>query len=165
VIDCLKGRHVCRMILDGHPLTGTTFGVAGTNRPLAKLWTNEASELHADGIEGQAMTISDHLLRIADWLSQVELGSPKADRTIHWALSRKGPVLAYTRNEAAARLLLPEGFEWRADIYSSRLVYASCGRRRLNNEFPSPRHKQWGRTLPLAMCGAVLRVYSKLGRD
>jgi hypothetical protein len=141
------------------------FGAGGTIMPLADFWTNQGPRLHADDVGGQMMIISDHLLRIADWLSQVELGSPDADRAIHRALGRKGPVLAYTRNEAAARLLLPDGFEWRVDTYSSRLVYASCGRTGLDGEFPHPRHKQWGRTLPLAMCGAVLRAYSKLARD
>jgi hypothetical protein len=37
VIDCLKGGHVCRLTLDGHPLTGSTFGVAGTITPLVDL--------------------------------------------------------------------------------------------------------------------------------
>jgi hypothetical protein len=148
-----------------HQLSDMIFGVAGTIMPLVDLWTDEGSELHADGVEGQAMIISDHLLRVADWLSQVELGSPEADCTIHRALGRKGPVLAYTRNEAATRLLLPDGFEWRTDTYSSRLVYVSCGRTGLDGGFPHPRHKQWGRTLPLAMCGAVLRAYSQLARD
>jgi hypothetical protein len=41
VIDCLKGGHVCRLTLDGHPLTGTTFGVAGTITPLVDLWLEE----------------------------------------------------------------------------------------------------------------------------
>lgn len=37
VIDCMKGGHVCRLTLDGHPLTGMTFGVAGTITPLVDL--------------------------------------------------------------------------------------------------------------------------------
>ncbi len=37
VIDCLKGGHVCRLTLNGHPLTGSTFGVAGTITPLVDL--------------------------------------------------------------------------------------------------------------------------------
>jgi hypothetical protein len=41
VIDCMKGGHVCRLILDGHPLTGMSFGVAGTITPLVDLWLNE----------------------------------------------------------------------------------------------------------------------------
>lgn len=35
------GGHLCRLTLDGHPLTGTTFGVAGTITPLVDLWTDE----------------------------------------------------------------------------------------------------------------------------
>ena len=54
---------------------------------------------------------SDHLLRIADRLSQVGTGSLEADRAIHDALGQDGPVLPYTREEEAARLLLPAGFE------------------------------------------------------
>jgi hypothetical protein len=41
VIDCLKGGHVCRLTLDGHPLTGSTFGFAGTITPLVDLWLDE----------------------------------------------------------------------------------------------------------------------------
>ena len=41
VIDCMKGGHVCRLTLDGHPLTGMTFGVAGTITPLVDLWLDE----------------------------------------------------------------------------------------------------------------------------
>ena len=41
VIDCLKGANVCRLTLDGHPLTGMTFGVAGTITPLVNLWLEE----------------------------------------------------------------------------------------------------------------------------
>jgi hypothetical protein len=41
VIDCMKGAHVCRLTMDGHPLTRVTFGVAGTITPLIKLWLEE----------------------------------------------------------------------------------------------------------------------------
>jgi hypothetical protein len=37
----MKGGHVCRLILDGHPLTGMSFGVAGTITPLVDLWLDE----------------------------------------------------------------------------------------------------------------------------
>ena len=37
-IDCMKGRHVCRLTMDGHPLTGMSFGVAGTITPRVGLW-------------------------------------------------------------------------------------------------------------------------------
>jgi hypothetical protein len=35
----------------------------------------------------------------------------EADRTIHTALGLTGPVQPYTREKAAARSLLPEGFK------------------------------------------------------
>lgn len=108
------------------------------------------------------MTTSDCLLRIADRLDDVEAGSPEADRAIHDALGREGPVFPYSRNEAAARLLLPEGFEWREGTYSGELAYASCCRQGLDEGFPYPRHGQWGRTPALAMCGAVLRAQAAL---
>jgi hypothetical protein len=39
--DCQKGGYVCRLILDGHPLTGMSFGVAGTITLLVDLWIEE----------------------------------------------------------------------------------------------------------------------------
>jgi hypothetical protein len=36
-IECLKGGHVCGLVLDGHPLTGLTFGGIGTVTPLVDL--------------------------------------------------------------------------------------------------------------------------------
>jgi hypothetical protein len=41
VIDCMKGGHVCRLLLPAHPLTGMSFGVAGTITPLVDLWLDE----------------------------------------------------------------------------------------------------------------------------
>ena len=41
MIDCQKGGYVCRLTLDGHPLTGRTFGVAGTITPSLDLWLDE----------------------------------------------------------------------------------------------------------------------------
>lgn len=41
VIDCLKGGHVCLLSMDGHPLSGMSFGVAGTITPLVDLWLGE----------------------------------------------------------------------------------------------------------------------------
>jgi hypothetical protein len=108
------------------------------------------------------MATFNHLIRIADRLGQVETGSPKADRAIHDALGREGPMLAYTRQEEAARLLLPTGFEWRDATYSSGLVYASCRRQGLDEGFPHPHHGQWGKTPALAMCGAVMRAWAAL---
>ena len=40
-IDCQKGGHVCRLTLDRHPLTGMTFGVAGTITPLVDRWCDQ----------------------------------------------------------------------------------------------------------------------------
>jgi hypothetical protein len=53
----------------------------------------------------------DYLIRLANRLAKVEAGSPAADQAIHAALGRSGPVLPYTRDDAAVRELLPEGFE------------------------------------------------------
>jgi hypothetical protein len=41
VIDCMKGGYVCRLLLPAHPLTGMSFGVAGTITPLVDLWLDE----------------------------------------------------------------------------------------------------------------------------
>jgi hypothetical protein len=41
VIDCMKGGHVCRLLLPAHPLTGMSFGVAGTITLLVDLWLVE----------------------------------------------------------------------------------------------------------------------------
>ncbi|MDQ3452275.1 MAG: hypothetical protein M3493_06190, partial [Actinomycetota bacterium] len=38
VIDCMKGGHVCRLLLPVHPLTGMSFGVVDTITPLVDLW-------------------------------------------------------------------------------------------------------------------------------
>ena len=109
------------------------------------------------------MTTFDRFIRMADRLGQVEAGSPEADRAIHDALSREGPVLAYTSEELAARLLLPAKFEWMEHTYSGGMVYAACRRSgRGDDGFRHPHHGQWGRTLPLAMCGAVLRAHAGL---
>ena len=40
-IRCLKGGHVCALLMEGHPLHGATFGVAGTVTPLVDLWVEE----------------------------------------------------------------------------------------------------------------------------
>jgi hypothetical protein len=104
------------------------------------------------------------LIRIADRLAQLEAGSAEADRTIHDATGQVGPVLLYTRDGAAARGLLPEGFEWLASIYAGVTVYAACRRIGLRGGVPHPHHGQWGRTLPLAMCGAVVRAYAGLAK-
>jgi hypothetical protein len=41
VIDCMKGGHVCRLSMNEHPLSGMSFGVAGTITPLVDLWLEE----------------------------------------------------------------------------------------------------------------------------
>jgi hypothetical protein len=65
-------------------------------------------------------------IRIADRLTKVAAGSIEADRTIHAALGLTGPVQPYTREEAAARSLLPAGLEWVPPHYSGPVVYAAC---------------------------------------
>ena len=40
-IRCLKGGHVCALLMKGHPLDGHTFGVVGTVTPLVDLWIRE----------------------------------------------------------------------------------------------------------------------------
>ena len=40
-IRCLKGGHVCALLVEGHPLHGATFGVVGTVTPLVDLWVEE----------------------------------------------------------------------------------------------------------------------------
>jgi hypothetical protein len=37
----MKGGHVCRLLLPEHPLSGMSFGVAGTITPLVDLWLDE----------------------------------------------------------------------------------------------------------------------------
>jgi hypothetical protein len=71
-------------------------------------------------------------------------------------------VLAYSREEPAARSLLPAGFEWRPPHYIGPLIYAACRRSGMDGEWPYPHHGQLGRTLPLAMCGAVMRACAAL---
>ena len=40
-IRCMPGGHVCALYLDGHPLTGRSFGVVGTITPLVDIWLDE----------------------------------------------------------------------------------------------------------------------------
>jgi hypothetical protein len=40
-IRCLKGGHVCALLMEEHPLNGATFGVVGTVTPLVDLWIRE----------------------------------------------------------------------------------------------------------------------------
>ena len=40
-IRCLKGGHVCALLMEGHPLHGAAFEVVGTVTPLVDLWVEE----------------------------------------------------------------------------------------------------------------------------
>ena len=40
-IRCLKGGHVCALLMPDHALHGSTFGVPGTITPLVDLWIRE----------------------------------------------------------------------------------------------------------------------------
>jgi hypothetical protein len=78
------------------------------------------------------------------------------------AIEREGQVLSYTSHEGAAWCLLPPGFEWIPSTYAGRQVNGACRRSKLDGAWPYPHHGQWGRTLPLAVCGAVMRAYAAL---
>jgi hypothetical protein len=110
------------------------------------------------------VTSFNHLIRIADRLGEVTAGSSAADLTIHLAIEREGHVLSYTSHEGAAWGLLPPSFEWIPSTYAGHRVYAACRRSGLDGEWPHPHYGQWGRTLPLAMCGAVIRAYATLAK-
>jgi hypothetical protein len=70
--------------------------------------------------------------------------------------------LLYTTQEEAARGLLPAGFEWIPIAFARGGVYVACRRSGLDGELPYPHHGQWGATLPLAICGAVMRAHAAL---
>lgn len=109
---------------------------------------------------------TERLIRFADRLGHLPAGSTEADRTIHNALGLTGPVQLYTLDKTAAELLLPPGFEWKKSTYAGGQVYAACRRSGLaGGGWRHPHHGQWGQTLPLAMCGAVLRAWAKEPRD
>ncbi len=74
------------------------------------------------GVAG-SMTF-ERLIRIADWLAVIKAGSRVADETLHQAIGRSGPAPLYTTNEAAARMILPPGFEWVTATYAAGRVYA-----------------------------------------
>jgi hypothetical protein len=67
-------------------------------------------------------------------------------------------VQPYTHEVWAARDLLPAGFEWLPSTYSSGAVYAACRRSGTKGGWLHPHYGQWGRTVPLALCGAILRA-------
>ena len=112
------------------------------------------------------LTRYDHLLRVAARLGKVEAGSFMADVTIHEVLSLAGPVLAYTKDEEAARTLLPSGFEWIDITPTAGWIYAPCRRAGVGDDgLPFPHHGQWCRTIPLSLCGGVLRAWAMLERQ
>jgi hypothetical protein len=124
-----------------------------------------AAEPYAGCAEGEALTSFDRLTRIADRLAKVEVGSAAADAVIHEAIGQTGPALSYTTDEAAARTLLPPGFEWMPTTYSAGWVYAPCRRSGLVADgVPFPHHGQFGRTLSLSMCGAAMRAWAKVAK-
>ena len=111
------------------------------------------------------MSPFDRLVRIADRLAVIKTGSTVADETLHQAIGRSGPVPPYTTDEAAARTLLPSGFEWITATHSAGRVYAPCRRSgRGADKLPFPHHGQWGRTLSLSMCGAAMRAWAMLAK-
>jgi hypothetical protein len=70
----------------------------------------------------------DRLIRITGRLVKVEVGSAAADTTIHEAAGQTGPVPPYTVDEAAARVLLPPGFEWMDITPTAGWIDAPCRR-------------------------------------
>jgi hypothetical protein len=107
---------------------------------------------------------SSRLARIAHRLGQLPDGGAEADQAIHDATGRDGPVLAYTTEASAAAQLLPPDFEWRESTYAGDRVYASCRRIGMDGPWHHPHYGQWARTLPLAMCGAVMRAWVKVAK-
>lgn len=86
-----------------------------------------------------------------------------ADQAIHEAVGRPGPVQPYTTNEASARTLLPPGFEWTDITPTAGWIYAPCRRAGIGADgMRYPHHGQWGRTIPLSLCGGVLRAWAML---
>ena len=65
----------------------------------------ERPRLIERAVEGGAVTGFERLIRIADQLGKVAEGSAIAGETIHEALGRTGPALAYTSDETAAGTL------------------------------------------------------------
>ena len=72
-------------------------------------------------------------------------------------------MLAYTTDEAAARTLLPGGFEWMDITPTAGWIYAPCRRAgRGSDGLAYPHHGQWCQTIPLSMCAGVLRALAML---
>ena len=111
------------------------------------------------------MSRYNRLHRIAKRLSEVSAGNSVADAAIHKALGLTGPVQPYTVDEAAARALLPPGFEWLVIIPTAKKVHASYRRIGVDGDgLPYPYQGQWGWAIPLSMCGGALRAWAMLAR-
>ena len=97
------------------------------------------------------------------------LSSPEtacsAAQAIHEAVGLTGLTLPYTTDEVAARTLVLPGFEWMPTTYFAGWVYAPCRRAGLEADgMLYPHQWQWRRTLPLSMCGSVIRAWVKLAK-
>lgn len=111
------------------------------------------------------MSRYNRLHRIARRLGEVNAGHSVADAAILKALGLTGPVQPYTVDEAAARTLLPPGFEWLVIIRTAKKVHASYRRIGVGDDgLPYPYQGQWGWTIPLALCGSALRAWAMLER-
>lgn len=108
------------------------------------------------------MSSFDRFFRLANRLGETTAGSLLADLAIHGAIGCDGLVPPYTTDEAAARLLLPPGFDWREPTHLSGMVYVSCRRIGTDDKFAYPHHGAWGKTLALAMCGTAMRARARL---
>ncbi len=106
------------------------------------------------------MTRGEDLLHLADRLGQVERGGGGADLSLHLALALEGDVLPYTRQAGLASGLLPQRYAWLPPIRSGDRVHMAC--RQTDGGLL---HRQWACTLPLAMCGALLRAHAALAAE
>jgi len=97
------------------------------------------------------------LIRIADRLGELPAGSAAADAAIRPPLGLPGEPRPYTTDEAALRMLLPEGFEMYISPGLASAVYGVVTRA---GDRGYPHHGQWGATPVLAMCGALMRAHA-----
>ena len=97
------------------------------------------------------------MLDLADRFGQLDRGGAGADLSLHLALALDGDVLPYTREPALAVRLLPQPYAWMPARRSDERIFMAC--RRVDG---AALHRQWARTLPLAMCGALLRAHAAL---
>ena len=75
-----------------------------------------------------APTPFGRLIRIADRLRQLPVGTAAADAAIHRALGLPGEPRPYTTDEAALRTLLPDGFEAHISTGIGGAVYGVVAR-------------------------------------